>query len=309
MTRRAGGFFFLAMKDAFWFQHDSNARTDARILELRAEMGWEGYGLWWALVEKLREATDYQLSNTIIGGLAMDLSLSKADARKFLDLCIAVGLLTVEGDCFCAPALRRRMERWDTKRSALSEAGKRGAGKRWAGDKPSDGHPNGQAIPTPMAGPIAITEEKRREEISASNDAPPAAPSPALASPVQAEKPPKPRRPAVRPDEAAVFTITGFRAFVKTIGFAAVDAGYYLPLVQRAAEKTGEQRPGDGPGKTWEDFVEWYFKNERKYDRVVYPMVPGQAAGYNGPNPNLQLTTSSTSYSPEAIAARNVVKY
>ena len=148
------------MKDSFWFQHDSNARTDARILELRAEMGWHGYGLWWALVEKLREATDYHLSNILIGGLAMDLALTKEEARAFLDTCIAVGLLAVEDGCFYAPALRRRMERWDTKRSALSEAGRRGAGKRWAGDKPTDS----QAIATPLATPIAIREDKRTEQ-------------------------------------------------------------------------------------------------------------------------------------------------
>jgi hypothetical protein len=27
-----------------YFSHDANARHDEKILELRAELGWEGYG-------------------------------------------------------------------------------------------------------------------------------------------------------------------------------------------------------------------------------------------------------------------------
>jgi len=163
------------MKDAFWFQHDSNARNDVRILELRAELGWEGYGLWWALVEQLRESTDYRLSNDKMGGLAMGMGIPKKQLESLLALCFDLGLLDLEDGYFLAPALCRRMEAWDTKRAALAEAGKRGAARRWAGDKPadaepmpshkpSDSHPNGHPIDHPNATPIAIREENIRGE-------------------------------------------------------------------------------------------------------------------------------------------------
>ena len=58
------------MKDSFWFQHDSNAQHDERVLELRAEYGWEGYGLFWGLVEKMRDCPDYRLSMATVGGLS-----------------------------------------------------------------------------------------------------------------------------------------------------------------------------------------------------------------------------------------------
>jgi hypothetical protein len=119
------------MKEAYYFPHDANARTDARILELRAEMGWEGYGLWWALVEQLREASEYKLSNNLVGGLAMGLAISKAELRKMLDLCIAVGLLVVEEDCFYSPSLRRRMAALDAKRQARADSARNAAEKRW----------------------------------------------------------------------------------------------------------------------------------------------------------------------------------
>jgi hypothetical protein len=119
------------VKEAYYFPHDANARTDAKILELRAELGWEGYGLWWALVEQLREASEYKLSNVLTGGLAMGLAISKAELRKLLDLCIAVGLLVVEDDCFYSPSLRRRMAALDAKRQARADSARNAAEKRW----------------------------------------------------------------------------------------------------------------------------------------------------------------------------------
>jgi len=38
-------------KEAYYFSLDSNARDDPKILQLRMEMGWEGYGLFWAIIE------------------------------------------------------------------------------------------------------------------------------------------------------------------------------------------------------------------------------------------------------------------
>lgn len=160
-----------------YFPHDSNARTDERLLELRAEHGWAGYGLWWALVEQLRDATDYRLSNAKIGGLAMGLAMPAAELRQLLDCCIGLGLLATEEDgaYFYAPALRTRMAPLDAKRAAFSEAGKRGASRRWAGDKPTDTPDeatptqedslvNSHPIATPLAGPMAIRVDKSKEE-------------------------------------------------------------------------------------------------------------------------------------------------
>lgn len=36
-----------------WVRHDSNARTDEALEALRDELGFEGYGRWWLLVELL----------------------------------------------------------------------------------------------------------------------------------------------------------------------------------------------------------------------------------------------------------------
>ncbi len=44
------------MKETFYFSHDYNAREDAKIQNMMCELGWEGYGLYWAVIEKLAEA-------------------------------------------------------------------------------------------------------------------------------------------------------------------------------------------------------------------------------------------------------------
>ena len=44
-----------------YFPHDSDARSDDKIIALRIKHKWEGYGLYWALIEKLRESKNYTL--------------------------------------------------------------------------------------------------------------------------------------------------------------------------------------------------------------------------------------------------------
>jgi len=44
------------MKETFYFSHDYNAREDAKIQNMMSDMGWEGYGLYWVIIEKLAEA-------------------------------------------------------------------------------------------------------------------------------------------------------------------------------------------------------------------------------------------------------------
>lgn len=42
-------------KDAFYFSHDANAKDDFKCMLLIEELGLEGYGIFWILVETLRE--------------------------------------------------------------------------------------------------------------------------------------------------------------------------------------------------------------------------------------------------------------
>ena len=47
-------------KDAYYFPHDSNATEDPKMMLLIDELGMEGYGIFWMLLEALRNQKDYK---------------------------------------------------------------------------------------------------------------------------------------------------------------------------------------------------------------------------------------------------------
>lgn len=113
---------------AYYFSHDSNARNDDKILALRMKHGWEGYGLYWALIERMREAADYACVCDY-NVVAYDL---RTDAAKIKSIIEGFGLFAFATDedgrkCFYSESLRRRMRAADD----LSEKRRSAALKRW----------------------------------------------------------------------------------------------------------------------------------------------------------------------------------
>ncbi|NLD33160.1 MAG: DUF4373 domain-containing protein [Trichococcus flocculiformis] len=125
-------------KNAYYFSHDSNARHDEKILMLRAEHGWEGYGIYWALVEMMFESTDTALSHDKLAGISLSLSIDMAALSAVIDTCIAEGLFMSDSEMFWSDSLRRRKskftEKSDRLRKQRSEAGRKGAAARWQKD-------------------------------------------------------------------------------------------------------------------------------------------------------------------------------
>jgi hypothetical protein len=126
---------------AFWFQHDSSARHDQKILQLRTNHGWEGYGLFWALVESLLDCPNYEMPLDAIAGLSLGYGLANGTLNGLLETCYKVGLLSHNETHFWSDSLKRRMEKLGETRKTLSDAGKRGAEARWAGHKPRNTTP------------------------------------------------------------------------------------------------------------------------------------------------------------------------
>lgn len=116
------------MKDAYYFSHDANARNDPKIVKLLMHQGWEGYGLYWALVEMLRSEKDYKLErnySTYAFALRTDESRICAVVEDF-------ELFTVEEGVFYSESLLRRMEL----REAKSQSARKAAQVRWDKVKP-----------------------------------------------------------------------------------------------------------------------------------------------------------------------------
>lgn len=123
------------MKDTYFFSHDANALTDTKILNMRADYGLEGYGLFWAIIEQLRCEENYSLPRNKNTYRAIKINTNTSiDVDKYINDCISeYGLFEMSEDSlsFYSNSLKRRMAIKDEKKMRRSVAGKKGAEKRW----------------------------------------------------------------------------------------------------------------------------------------------------------------------------------
>ena len=121
-------------KETYYFSHDSNARNDEKILMLRAEHGWQGYGLFWALIEMMFEAKETYLFHSKIKGIAISYNIDITLLESVINTCIAEQLFVSDGQVFWSESLRERKQKFIELRQQKSAAGKKGMANRWASD-------------------------------------------------------------------------------------------------------------------------------------------------------------------------------
>lgn len=111
-------------KDAFWFPHDAGARNDPKIVRLRRMHGHAGVGVYWYVVEMLREANDdgYELELKSVD----DISYDGRFEANMIDSMIEIGLLDSSDTHFWSESLKRRMIRMDEIREKRAVAGAKG---------------------------------------------------------------------------------------------------------------------------------------------------------------------------------------
>lgn len=114
-------------KDAYYFPHDSNARQDVKILKLRIKHGWAGYGLYWGIIEALRDQDNYAFEADQPELISLAVGCSIDEITPVLNTCLEVGLLKKEDGYIFSPSLKRRMERVDDIREKRRLAGKKRA--------------------------------------------------------------------------------------------------------------------------------------------------------------------------------------
>jgi hypothetical protein len=122
------------LKEAYYFSHDSNARQDEKILMLRAEHGWEGYGIYWALVEMMFESSDTSLHHNKIKGIAVSYNIEITVLESVINTCLTEELFVSDGERFWSDSLLRRKNKFKELKDKKSEAGRKGMAKRWGKD-------------------------------------------------------------------------------------------------------------------------------------------------------------------------------
>lgn len=116
-------------KDAYYFPHDSNAKDDPKCVLLIEQLGMEGYGIYWMLIETLREQPDYTYPVANIPALGRRYNTT---AEKVKTVVCNYELFTVKDDkIFFSDSLNRRMLVLEEKRAKRSEAGRLGNAARW----------------------------------------------------------------------------------------------------------------------------------------------------------------------------------
>ena len=110
-----------------YFNHDSVARLDIRVIKLRAKLGYEGYGVFWAVLELLFSeenklcVDDY---DSLAFGLQCDPKVLKQVVEDF-------DLFVVEDGCFYSRRLNNHIEQINNK----SKKAKENINKRWNNTK------------------------------------------------------------------------------------------------------------------------------------------------------------------------------
>ena len=120
-------------KDVIYFSHDSNARHDPDIANMLSKWSWEGYGMYWAVVESMREDAKISLCLDNLDGVAYDMKIDKDKLIQFVTDCIETfHLFRKNGNRFWSDSLRRRVEKMHVR----SEKAKASARVRWEDSQP-----------------------------------------------------------------------------------------------------------------------------------------------------------------------------
>lgn len=139
-------------KDAYYFPHFSNARSDSKLLKIRRIFGIEGYGIYFMLLEVLREQTEFRLPIASIEDLAFEWHTSR---EKILSIINDFDLFEIQESLFFSPKqilyLQPYIEKSDRARSA--------ALKRW-----DNANADAKALQMQSAGNASKVKESKVKE-------------------------------------------------------------------------------------------------------------------------------------------------
>lgn len=142
------------MKEAYYFSHDSNSRNDGKILNLRIKHGMRGYGIFWSIIEMLRDESNYKMRmecERIAFELHEDSELIRSVLQDF-------DLFIIEDGFLWSESLLRRMQMKDEKSNKARES----ALKRW--NKPVESERNANALQTQSDGNASKVKERKVKE-------------------------------------------------------------------------------------------------------------------------------------------------
>lgn len=121
-------------KEAMSFLHDSNSRHDVKMLKLWNKFGYEGIGIFWCIVEILREQPDFKYRIDDIELISIELRIDKVLIKDLITFCLLpeTALFKNENGRFYSESLLRRMDKFKESRLRMSQGGKLGMERRYS---------------------------------------------------------------------------------------------------------------------------------------------------------------------------------
>lgn len=230
-------------RDTFYFPHEYNAKDDPKCERLIWEMGMEGYGMFWALLEVLRAQPDYTYPVANIPIIARKYN---ADPEKLRHVVFDFGLFSIVDDrIFFSNGLTARMQVIDDRRKRLSEAGRRGMAERWRSRH--EASENSQAITTLLQPYNSKVKKSKGEYIKKHTN-------------VCKESADKPRKVAAK-REAFVAPLLGeLRAYISEQGLTNVNPEEFIDYYT-----ANGWRAGKNPMKDWKAAVRNWNRRQKEF--------------------------------------------
>lgn len=104
-----------------FFSHDIGTRQNGSIIKLLMELGWEGYGLWWAIVEYMHR-NEFPVTDESV--VAYELRSNNAIIHKIMN---NYDLFKIENGLYISDRILRNLDYRETKSEQSQEA----ANIRW----------------------------------------------------------------------------------------------------------------------------------------------------------------------------------
>lgn len=113
----------MAKKDKHYLIHDYNASNDPKLVSLRQAHGAEGYGIYWMLIEWLRQQKDGKIKTNDIGAFCYNSQVSETITEAVIN---SFDLFTEADGSFFCERLNRDTDAYNSMRQKKIEAGRLG---------------------------------------------------------------------------------------------------------------------------------------------------------------------------------------
>ena len=111
------------MEDSYYFQHDYNARNDPKLQDVLIELGVEGIGIYWCIIEQL-----YEQGGTLPLRYCKSIAFAlHVDYKTIERLVNNYGLFANDGENMWSDSVLKRLD----KRKDISDKRKQAAIARW----------------------------------------------------------------------------------------------------------------------------------------------------------------------------------